>query len=275
LPWDAYAGCGNSTPTILPDKVRIGLYEEFPVPWRLDKLRAVDFPVTLAVAATSRSEFLRLRDSISQTYPQVREIFFWPMLSADEGYYPGAWSDPNGVRRVAADADGLPVLWDMELPRDQPGTSLQNWWANRTFLVNWLRARKQPVHIWRTNRNMGLNPLFLRLAAMHFDPGDYPAVSLHLDMYHMGTDLPDAQFRQILRCGVEQYGNRFIPALGVLDDGEGAKDYFASPETLRHDLTLVRQTGVSEVWLFGVNGLNADYVAALHATLPLEDLASP
>src|SRR5215467_14376997 len=99
------------------------------------------------------------------------------MLSADEGYYPGAWSDPNGVRRVAADTDGLPVLWDMELPRDQMGTSLQNWWENRSFLDSWLRARTIPVHIWRANRNMGLNPLFLRLVAMHFDPRDYPEVS--------------------------------------------------------------------------------------------------
>ena len=33
-PWSAYALCGNSKPAALPSTVRIGLYEEFPVPWR-------------------------------------------------------------------------------------------------------------------------------------------------------------------------------------------------------------------------------------------------
>ena len=37
-PWSAYALCGNSKPSALSLTVRVGLYEEFPIPWRLDKL---------------------------------------------------------------------------------------------------------------------------------------------------------------------------------------------------------------------------------------------
>src|SRR5690349_6909990 len=47
-PWSAYAFCGRSQPAALPQTVRIGLYEEFPNPWRLAKLGQLDFPVTLA-----------------------------------------------------------------------------------------------------------------------------------------------------------------------------------------------------------------------------------
>jgi hypothetical protein len=101
FPWSAYTLCGQSVPETLPDSVRIGLYEEFPVPWRLNKLEQADFPVTLAVAVASRAEFLQLRDEIAATYPQVREVYFWPVLSHEEGYYTGAWSDPGGVRRLA------------------------------------------------------------------------------------------------------------------------------------------------------------------------------
>ena len=64
--------------------MRIGLYEEFPVPWRLDKLQKVDFPVTLALAAPSRDEFMKLRDEVNSLYPQVGEVYFWGLLSADE-----------------------------------------------------------------------------------------------------------------------------------------------------------------------------------------------
>ncbi len=236
----------------------------------MEKLRLVDFPVKLAVAASSRQEFLQLRSQIQQTYPQVREVYFWPLLTPEEGYYPGAWSDPGAVARVAQAAEGEPVLWDLELPRGQLGLSLSNWWRNRTFLDQWLKQRQEPVHIWRSNRTMGLDPLFLRLAAMHFDPLDYPAVSLHLDLYMTGSGLTDETVTRILRCGVERYQERFIPSLGVLNDGEGPASVFVPSDTLRRNLRLVRDSGVKEVWLFGSNGLDSDTVKLLHETLPLE-----
>src|SRR5262245_1205100 len=62
LPWDAYGGCGTSAPAALPATVRVGVYEEFPNPWRLARLNQVDFPVTLAIAAPSRAAFLSLRE---------------------------------------------------------------------------------------------------------------------------------------------------------------------------------------------------------------------
>lgn len=272
FPWSAYAFCGNSIPKTLPETVRIGLYEEFPVPWRLDKLRLIDFPVTLAVAATSREEFLKLRGQIQPIYPRVREVFFWPLLTHKEGYYPGAWSDADGVRRVANEAKDIATLWDLEMPLGQPTLSIQNWWRNRRFSDQWLRRRSLPVHIWRSQVLMGLDPLFLRLVAMHFDPSEYPMVSLHLDLYTVGAGQPKEELAKILRCGVEAYGERFIPAFGVLNDGEGPEDIFIPVETLRRNLRLAREAGISEIWLFGANGLNDEYLTALKQTIPVESL---
>jgi hypothetical protein len=270
LPGNPYAGCGDSQAAALPQTVRVGLYEEFPNPWRLERLRLIDFPVTLAIAAPSRAVFLELRATIMRDFPQVREVYFWPLLSYDEGYYPGSWSSADGVKRVAGEAKGLPVLWDLEVPLGNTRPSATSWPRNRAFLDRWLRDRIEPVHIWRSHQTMGLNPLFLRLAGLHFDPLDYPAVSLHLDLYTKGAGLPAEQMSRILRCGVERYGARFIPSLGVLNDGEGPDHIFVPPQTLRRDLSLARAAGVSEVWLFGVNGLTAEYIMALRETLPLE-----
>jgi hypothetical protein len=117
---------------------------------------------------------------------------------------------------------------------------------------------------------MGLDPLFLRLIGMHFDPQEYPAVTLHLDLYATGNGLSDDQMARVLRCGVERYGDRFIPSLGVLNDGEGSAELFVSVETLQRNLTLARKAGVAEVWLFSLNGLNDEYLSVLRETLPLE-----
>jgi len=267
FPWSPYALCGKSVPQALPTTVRIGLYEEFPVPWRLEKLRQIDFPVTLALAAKSRAEFLALRDTVQQTYPQVQEVYFWPLLSKAEGYYPGAWSDAASVRRVAAEAEGLPTLWDSEMPLGLSRWSLADWWQNRTFVDQWLRQRSAPVQVWRSHTVMGLNPLFLRLMALQFDPAEYSDVSLQLDFYTAGDGQPRAELARMLRCGVEAYGDRFVPSFGVLDDGEGAPDLFVPAATLRRNLQLARQAGVSEIWLFGVNGLNEAYVSAIKETV--------
>ena len=270
LPWNAYGNCGDSQPAALPPTIRVGLYEEFPNPWRLSRLRLLDFPVTLAITAPSRAAFLELRTTILREFPQVREVYFWPLLSYQEGYYPGAWSNADAVERVAAEADQLPVLWDLEMPLGMTNPSFTSWLRNRAFLDRWLRSRTEPVHIWRSYNTQGLDPLFLRLAGLHFDPLDYPSVSLHLDLYSTGAGMPQDQMARILRCGVERYGARFIPSLGVLNDGEGPPHGFVQPETLRRDLLLARAAGVAEIWLFGVNGLTESSLSTLHETLPLE-----
>lgn len=263
-------------PASLPAIVHVGLYEEFPNPWRLAKLEQIDFPVSLAVAAPTRDTFLQLRESIQRDYPQVRRVFFWPLLTAEEGYYPGPLSDPQAVCRVMAEATDLPVLWDLELPPglkhvSSPFSSLPQ---NRAATAAWLRGRTQPVHIWRSYANFGLNPWLLRLAGLHYDPLDYPAVSLHLDLYTTGAGQSEEGLQRLMRQGVTAYGARFIPSLGVLNDGEGSPSQFIPPDTLRRNLRIARASGVSEVWLFGVNGLNDAYLQAVRGELPLELLSS-
>jgi hypothetical protein len=277
LPWSAYAFCGQSDPGALPATVRVGLYEEFPNPWRLAKLRQIDFPVTLAVAARSRDEFTRLRETILRTYPQVRDVYFWPLLEQEEGYYPGTWSKPEGIRRISAEATDLPLLWDLEMPRgisDLRALSFGQWWENRALLDTLFARHQAPVHVWRTHTSMGLDPLFLRLIGMHADPHDYQSVRLHLDLYTTGSGQEAGELARVLRCGVERYGERFIPSLGVLNDNEGPPEVFVPTATLRRNLEIARAAGASEVWLFGVNGLDQENLAALRETLPLERLTA-
>lgn len=269
FPWSAYALCGSSRPDSLADTVRIGLYEEFPVPWRLDKLAMVDFPTTLSLTASSRGQFESLRDAVQSQYPQVVEVLFWPLLSKEAGYYPGPFSDAEAIKNAAAGADDLPVLLDWELPLGTPNISLANWWQVRSDTDAWLRSRSAPTHIWRAHTSMGLDPLFLRLVGIHYDPQDYPDLYLHLDLYTTGEGLPSDELYRIIRCGVEKYGDHFIPDFGSLDDREGPPEIFVPVATLRRYLEVARAAGVKEIWLFGVNGLNADYLSALHESLPL------
>lgn len=275
LPWRAYGECEPPPPEQLPSTVRVGFYEEFPNPWRLAKLKQLDFPITLAVAAPNRQEFERLRDEISAEYPMVREVIYWPTLSLAEGYYLGGLSDPQAIRRIIDESHDLPLLWDLELPRQFPANILrllERSLHNRPQIGAFLRQHQQPVHIWRTHTLMGLDPFFLRLLGLQFAPDDGPQVRLHLDLYTMGTGAGAKadDVRRITRCGIRRYGERFIPSLGVLNDQEGPEEHFVSVEVFRRNLQIVREEGAAEVWIFGSNGLNQEYLQALHDILPLE-----
>ena len=270
LPWDPYQGCGEGAvplresigergPTI------VGLYEEFPNPDRLVRLENIDFPVDLAVASPSREHFMGIRDWIHQRYPMVRTIYFWPVLDREAGYYPGSWSRHDAVRDAIEETQSLPVLWDLEFPlplmRGEWGIadlSLRDVRRNKQILSDWLQCRSAPVHIWRSHRSFGLNSPLLRAAGMHFDPGRFEAVTLHLDLYMTGSGVAADRLRQILRCGVAAYGDRFAASFGVLNDGEGRAEEFVPPDVLERNLNIAAQEGVAQVWLFGLNGVTRD-----------------
>jgi hypothetical protein len=270
FPYRPYLACGGSQPAMLPATVRVGLYEEFPAADRLAKLQQVNFPVSVAVTASSRAAFLELRDQLLDGYPAVREVYFWPLLPVESGYYPGPLAERDALRQAAEETEGLATLWDVELPRAPARPAVGDWLDNRDYVGQWLARRTAPTHVWRSAAFLGLNPALLRLTGLHYDPLDYSQVWLHLDLYTSGDGLPADLMATILRCGVERYGDRFIPAFGVLNDGVGAPEIYLPAETLERDLVLARAAGVSEVWIFGVNGLNEEYLAAMQAALPLE-----
>ncbi len=148
--------------------------------------------------------------------------------------------------------------------------ALGAWLDNKAFLADWLGQRTTPVYVWRRFAPLGLDPLALRLAGLHYDPGEYPQVWLHLDLYTRGQGRPAEITARVLRCGVERYGDHFVPAFGMLDDGRAPAAAFVPPATLARDLALARKAGVAEVWLFSAAGLNPDYLKTVHDNLPVE-----
>ena len=261
-PYSAYPWCGWSTPAASGAPLRVGVYEEFPTPERLAKLAQVDFPIDLALAAESPAAFEALRAPLADN-PYVQTIYYWPTLTPEEGYYLGPWSRSAGLQRVMAETPAeTPVLWDWEFPRGGQGWAVGEAPANRRLIEAWWAGRTAPVAVWRSFTFLGLDSPLLRLTGLYVDPRAYPTLTLHLDFYASGAGRPAWLTARMLRCGVERYGARFVPSFGVLDDGLGAGP-FVSPEALARDVALARAAGVSEVWLFGLNGLNADYLAAL------------
>ncbi len=270
---DSYAQCDTAKERELPQTVKVTFYEEFPNPWRLSKLQLVNFPFDIAVAAHSRKEFLSLQKEIHDNYPFAREIYYWPLIPLDQGYYPGALSDHKIISRTLNESHGLPILLDSEFKPGGPDISvetIQNWWKNTEFIDQWIKDHPdQQIDVWRSHPTMGFHSPFLDLLGIHIDPNKYTNVSMHYNLYS-DNDLSNGQKENILCNGISEYGpEKFVPALGVLDDGVDG-GMFIPIDIFRHDLELARAAGVNRVAIFGVNGLNEEYVRAINETLPLE-----
>lgn len=270
---DPYTGCGVSTNQTVSSPIKIAAYEEFPTLDRMKSTEKLPFQIKVAIAAHSYEEFQKIKQGLETDgkHTQIREFVFWPLLSEEEGYYPGPFSDPSALKRVAHESDlaaqdGIEILWDLEFP---PGTfgilrffNFQ-WAENRDFIDSWLKNHDGTVHIWRSYKELGLNPWILRTLGLHFDPNNYSNVTMHLDLHTTGDGIPENDMRQILLCGKEQYRDHFVPSFGSLDDGFASPDVFVPPETLQRDIQLAQASGISEIWVFSVSGLQPKYTDTL------------
>ncbi len=264
-PFDPWANCGN-TVAVNPSKTRVGVYDENPDFRFWGKLREAEFIDSIAVAARTREEFLYYQSEIKKVAPNVK-VKFWALLPTGEGYFPGPFSDRKGVKRLISEVGELPVVWDSELPYNWNSFSPVNWYENKDLVDKWLKKRKERVDVWRSYDIMGPDPLFLRWAALHVDPNEYPNVYLHLDLYATGKGFSNERLMQILRCGVEKYGDKFIPSFGMLSTGKKSPETYITMDTLKRYLKIAQKAGVSEVWLHSLEGLNSETIAAIRESL--------
>jgi hypothetical protein len=264
IPTDPYAQCGDSTPERLVTPA-IGIYDENPDFNLWNKLEEAKFVDSIAVAAKTEEEYLYYKNEINTTHPHI-DVKFWALLSLDEGYYPGPWSDHKAVERIIQEVGNHPVLWDSEMPFKGKSFSFINWYKNKTIIHTWLLDREERVDVWRAHETMGLNPLFLRLTAIHSDPNEYPNTYMHLELSTTGEGLPDERIYKVLRCGVEEYGEKFVPSFGMLNDLKENESLYIPLDTLKRYLVAAQNAGVSEVWLFSLRGLSTETIDMINQT---------
>lgn len=128
--------------------MKIYFYEEFPTKENLDKIKLIDFPTKLIVAAKSLEQFNPIRNKIKK-YKNIKEVAYWPILDKDEGYWFSAFAKNSALKRIIDELKQnkkpLTIMWDAELPIKSSLIFKQflNYFRNRKIILDFFKNSKR------------------------------------------------------------------------------------------------------------------------------------
>lgn len=233
--------------------MRINFFEEFPDKKNLDKLKLVDFPSTVYIAAKSLDEFKKIRNKIKKKNITVG---YWPVLDKKEGYWFSAFSKRKAVKRIIDELrknkEKVLVLWDMELPMLYKIlflSELSVFLLNRKIIYDFLNKsynyNKDIVTAEHAFRGRFIDWLFRLFAIRHPDKDKriYMVYSSNL-----------RGFEKYLEENCKKIG------IGVIDVGILGTEKPITAEQLDKDLSLANKNNIEEVTIFRLGGLNNEYL---------------
>lgn len=251
------------------DLMTVTLFEEFPTAENLSKLRYVDFPVNLFIAAPNIQVFYDIEESLKSSL-QVETIGYWPTLAQEEGYWLSPFSKRNGLQRIIEELRRvdrpLSVLWDAELPMMRKRlflTELLRVRKNRSLIREFVEKPPSTITLYVAEpRDRGFYyQSLLRFFALSFDSSsNYRRVEM------LYGRLQSDSLRRSLRRGVQS--ENYFPAFGAIAEGVGGSAKTGSrvrltPEELDEGLRIASETGVQDVFVYRLGGIDERYAAVL------------
>lgn len=253
----------------------INFFEEYPTPENMSKLAFVTSPATVLVAAPSFSEFEKIRTTYSLQYPHIT-FGWWPTIPGS--YWVSGISNSDDLDRLFNELINRPnqselsVLLDLEVPL-KPWKYFKNivhMRSNKNKITQFIKeapshnlkvytaeypATNKVLHaFWRW---LGLSPRF-----------DLPHTKLRMNYTSMGEQM----FGKNILNRIKKYEQGFAQdnpgrvgfGLGTIATGVLGNEAILSPEGLKEDLEWAKKAGVSEVFIFRLGGLNAEYAKVIN-----------
>jgi hypothetical protein len=253
--------------------MKISLYEEFPTKGNLDKIELIDFPTKLIVAAKSLEEFYQSEYNIKQyKNNNIKEIIYWPILEKEEGYWFSAFTKNSALKRIINELqqnkNSLTIMWDAELPfyKSLILKELFNYFKNREIILDFFKnAEKYNIKILTSEyplESKFLRNLMFDLFLVSFEPEKYNNKKIAMLYTSFLKNHPNTEnfLENQIKIGKKAFGEDFIAALGTIAFGINGNEPILTPEELERDLNIVKNSGVSEVVIFRLGGLNNNYL---------------
>lgn len=246
--------------------MQISFLEEYPTEDNLKQLKLFPFKTNLYLASESVNRFLLLKHKIKKQYKNVDEIIYWPILKVSEGYWISAFSKGNALKRVLREInssnEAFSVLWDAELPllnKKLYFTEALDFFRNRQLINRALinLGKKHPIIVAAFPKS-GISKFLHYLAGASFYTGGFAYVDMIYTSLLKGTGK-----KEFLRKTVKKSRGKFkeyIVALGLIAGGVEGEAPLISKEDLLKELQFVEKSGIKEVVIYRLGGLNKEYL---------------
>lgn len=240
----------------------ISFFEEYPTQDNLEKIKLIKFPTKLYIAASSIEEFNKIKKKINSKY--VKEIIYWPTLKVEEGYWLSPFSKRKALKRIINETKNVSILWDAELPRKRSLliTQLPYFFKNKKLIKEFFKTYDGTIYTAEYFPEKGFIGNLLKFLGLTFSPKEYGNY-LGKMFYSSVHDFNEDFIRAEMKCGVKSFGKKFIMGLGVLTTGINQDEPVMSKERLKRDLRIAKESGLNEVILFRLGGLNKQYLEAI------------
>ena len=256
--------------------MKIGFYDEFPTKENIDKIKLINFPTELIVAAKSLKEFYSIKNIVKKyKNNNIAEVIYWPVLGKEEGYWFSAFAKNSALKRIINEleqnSEPLAVMWDAELPikKSLIFSQFPYYFKNRKIILDFFKnAEKYNIRILTSEyplESRFLRALLFDLFLISFDTRKYnnkKIAMLYTSFLKNHPDIENFLERQI-SIGKKSFGNDFMVALGTIAAGINGNEPILTPKDLERDLKIVKNNGVNEVVIFRLGGLNKEYIKVI------------
>ncbi|MBI2667101.1 hypothetical protein HYX13_05820 [Candidatus Woesearchaeota archaeon] len=242
--------------------LRISFFEEFPTKKNLEKLKLVNWPTKLYLAAKSLEEFEMLKRKNS-TFRQVRKWIYWPILEKKEGYWISPFSKREALVRIFSELKDkrIPVMLDLELPTTQNPllyfSQLPFFFANKRLISSFIQEYRGEVYLAEYYPERRNAERVMEILGIHYKNKRTKVIKM---FYHSVHNFGEKFLRDELQLGKKEFQKKYLLAYGTISSGIAGNEPLLKPEILHKDLLLAQKNMISEIVIFRLGGLNKKYV---------------
>ena len=240
--------------------MKIEFYEEFPNKDNLKRLKSINFPTKIFMAAKSIQDFQKY-EKIAKSYKKDLEVAYWPIV--ENSYWISPFSNHLDLVKLFDELKKIknPLLIDLELP-------LRSRW--KMYFKNFLSFRK----------NKKLIKKFLEENKKRITTAEYPFAFVSNFMKFLGltykinyersvmwySSMMKEKVNKIIKRNLSKIKNKknYSISLGTIEIGILGNEPILPPNQLEKDLDFVKKIGFEKGVVFRLEGLNKRYLDVLN-----------
>ena len=234
--------------------MKIDFYEEFPTDENLKKLKLIDFPTRIFVAAKSLDEFKKLEKRIKKINKKV-ECAYWPIIR--NSYWISPFSNTKDLIDLFKELEACDnhLLIDLEFPLNKKMIfkNLFSWRKNKKIIRRFLEKNK--ARVTTAQFPSPLISRFIRLVGLDYDVKVEKSLMWYSSI--ISKSINERIKRYLIRL---KNKSDYSVSLGTIAFGVFGDEPILSPEDLERDLMFVKRAGFEKIVIFRLGGLNEKYM---------------
>ncbi|MBT7496974.1 hypothetical protein HN662_01475 [Candidatus Woesearchaeota archaeon] len=242
----------------------ISFFEEFPTKDNLAKLKLVNWPTKLYLAAKSYHEFCKITKKINHNH--IKEFIYWPILEKKEGYWISPLTPRTALKRILEELKKkkVSVMLDLELPTTKNPllylTQSLNFFRNKKLTSDFITNYSGDIYLAEYYPEGKRQEKIMQSFGLHYPHKKAKIIKM---VYHSMHNFNQDFIKRELTRGVEEYADNYLVTYGTIATGINGNEPLLEAKQLENDLKIAQKAGVKEVVIFRLGGLNNQYAQLL------------